>query len=103
MAEEILNTTLNSMRNVAARVPCCPACHSTHIYTATHVTYVFNHINGRMEAITSGNLAENGWHGCFICDHQWISTPLIQAAVPAEPLLPRPDNVIDLQAFKQSK
>ncbi|MEJ2038043.1 MAG: hypothetical protein P8X55_03815 [Desulfosarcinaceae bacterium] len=104
MTEEILKTTLDSMRDVAAQVPCCPACLSTHIYTAAHVTYVYDHNKGHMTTICSLNLAENGWHGCFDCDHQWISSPMIETAVPRK-TSPRekPDNVIDLQAFKQER
>lgn len=102
MFNDILRTTLNSMRKVAAKVHRCPACHSPHVYTAAHVTYVYDHLNARVEAMVSDNFAENGWHGCFACDHQWVSSPLIQTAIPVEPPPGRPDNVIDLQAFRQN-
>ena len=103
MIEDTLQTTLNSIRNVATQVQCCPACHSTHVYTAANVTYVYDHLNARVEAIACENLAENGWHGCFACDHQWVSNSMIQTAVPLTPLSVRPENVIDLQAYKQKK
>lgn len=101
MFDDILQTTLNCMRKVATQVHRCPACHSTQVYTAAHVTYVYDHLNARVEAVVSDNLAESGWHGCFICDHQWVSSPLIQTAIPENPSPARPDNVIDLQAFRQ--
>ena len=100
MSEETLDTTLDNMREVADHVHYCPACHSVRIYTAVHVAYVFDHLKNRMEAVRSVNLAEHGWHGCFACDHQWVSSTMIQKNVASKTPL-KPSNVIDFQAFKQ--
>ena len=103
MSEENLDTTLENMRNLASHVNRCPACHSGHIYTAVHVAYIFDHLKNRMDAVTSANMAEHGWHGCFVCDHQWISNPMLETAPSLHPQHAAVNNVIDLQAIRRER
>lgn len=103
MPDSHLEALLSDMRQVAAQVACCPACRSTHIYTAAHVTYVFDHVHNHMETMHAACLSQQGWHGCFDCRHQWLSDAMHPTAAPPDSPRDWPENVVDLQAFRHLK
>lgn len=81
------------LNNLLYAVQSCPACGSTHIYTAVNVTCIIDHQKKQMiEAVQISDRAEHGAHGCFECQHQWVSAP------PPSPS--PPPHVIDLNAYK---
>ena len=104
MPEKILDTAFDSVRGVAEQVHRCPSCNSEHIYTAVSVAYIYDHQRPLgIGAAGNVNLAEHGWHGCFMCNHQWVSNPMIQSGLLASRKPERPDNVIDFQAAKSRR
>ena len=101
MDDSDLESALHNIKEVATKVCRCPACRSEHIYTAVNVAYVFDHHHNRMEAVGTIDLAEHSWHGCFDCDHQWVSGPIRQAALPQDLGRPHPNNVIDFEKARR--
>jgi hypothetical protein len=102
MLEDFIDPTLESVKDVADHVRRCPACNSDHIYTAVNMAYIYDHRNHRLDAVQVVNLAEHGWHGCFICNHQWVSNQLIKSAFKDEPET-SPTNVIDFEQAKRER
>jgi hypothetical protein len=103
MGDIVLESALDNIREVARKVRHCPACRSEHIYTAINVAYVFDHHHNRMDTVSTLDLAEHSWHGCFDCDHQWVSGPMLQATLPARqfPATARPNKIIDFETARQ--
>jgi hypothetical protein len=103
MEDIVVDSALDNIKEVARQVRRCPACQSEHIYTAINVAYVFDHHHNRMDTVSTLDLAEHSWHGCFTCDHQWVSGPMLQAALPPKQF-PAPvqlNNIIDFEKARQ--
>jgi hypothetical protein len=103
MSDYKVDAALNSIKDVARQVRQCPACHSHRIYTAINVAYVFDHHHNRMDAVSTIDLSEQSWHGCFECDHQWLSGPMLISALPTQPPPARPSNVIDFNKARRER
>ena len=102
MGDVVVESALNNIKEVARKVRRCPACRSEHIYTAINVAYVFDHHHDRMDAVSTIDLAEHSWHGCFDCDHQWVSGPILQTALPPDfSTSTGPNNIIDFEKARR--
>ena len=101
--QALLEAALKNIEAAADKTLACPSCNSNQIYTAISVSYYYDHATHTFGVRSITNLAEHGWHGCYVCDHKWVSNTLLQTALP--PKAPQTDTqkVIDLARSKKDR
>jgi hypothetical protein len=96
MVDPTIESALQNVKMTALQVQRCPACQSDRIYTTLNVAYTYDHKNHTVNVKGIVNLAEHGWHGCFACNHRWVSNALLQTAVAPKNPAATNGKVIDL-------
>ena len=100
-ADTMIENALENVKITADKVRNCPSCQSDRIYSALNVAYFFDHLTHQVGVRSIVNLAEHGWHGCYVCGHKWVSNGMLQTALsPKTESTPQDNtpknNVIDL-------
>lgn len=98
--DNMIETALENVKITADKVRSCPSCHSDRIYSALNVAYYFDHLTHQVGVRGIVNLAEHGWHGCYVCGHKWVSNGMLQTALPPKTDPTPKDNVINLSRSK---
>ena len=101
MVDPSVESALENVKMTVLQVQLCPACRSDRIYTILNVAYTYDHKGRRIDVQGIVNLAEHGWHGCYACNHRWMSNALLQTALPAEKPVGTNAKVIALKRLEQ--